>query len=379
MNVCHVVPALDPSLGGPPVVAARLAAAQAALGHDVSILYYDTPDKRADIDAAMRAIPGASRVKLIPLTPPAGRLASVFASTKPVENVIRLASILHLHGVWESLIRNAATAARRLHIPYVLAPHGMLDPWSLRQKALKKKIALALGYRAMLNKAAFLHLLNRDEAALLGPLSLKCPVRIIPNGIFLSEIEEPSAGTTPDVGDRPYILFLSRLHYKKGLDFLADAFARVHEKAPDWQLVVAGPDGGAREEFVARVKQLGLENSVCLVGPVYGAAKFELLRRAGCFCLPSRQEGFSVAILEALACRIPVVISENCHFPEVSEAGAGLIVPLEPLTIGDAILELATDPDRRRHMGQTGRRLVEERFTWDRVAAQSIAEYERTI
>jgi glycosyltransferase involved in cell wall biosynthesis len=379
MKICHVVPSLAPSLGGPPVVASRLAAAQASLGHDVSILFYDTPAERVEVEQAMRDIPGAARLNLIRLPAPQGRLASVFA--KPdIDAPIRAADVLHLHGVWESLIRAAGSASHRLNKPYVVAPHGMLDPWSLQQKALKKKIALALGYRTMLNRAAFLHVLNADEKDLLAPLGLRCPTRVIPNGVFLDEIDHLATGNgrasqLPDLVDDPFILFLSRLHYKKGLDYLADAFATVHVKAPDWQLVVAGPDGGERAAFEQRVAQLNLGDHVKVIGAVYGGAKYDLLKRAAIFCLPSRQEGFSVAILESMACRVPVVISENCHFPEVATANAGKVVPLDADAVSKAILELATNSETRAAMGAAGRGLVETNFTWEKVAERSVDEY----
>lgn len=391
MNVCHVVPSLDPSHGGPPVVASRLAAAQTALGHAVSIVSYDTPGERVAIERSMRDIPGADRLRLIPLPPPQGRLASVFTPThlvREIEDAIGSAAIVHLHGVWESIIRLAAKSARQLNIPYVVAPHGMLDPWSLSQKALKKKIALAMGYRTLLNHAAFLHVLNADERTLLAPLGLRPRQEVIPNGIFLDEIDgTPLTSSTPSTdlnasaaSANPSVLFLSRLHYKKGLDYLADAFARLHAQQPDWRLVVAGPDGGERTAFEQRIGSLNLNGSVRVVGPVYGGDKFALLRSAALFCLPSRQEGFSVAILEAMACRLPVVVSENCHFPEITAAGAGRVVPLQTDAIAAALIDVATaSPEQRRQMGEAGRRLVEQRFTWEKVAARSIEAYATSI
>jgi glycosyltransferase involved in cell wall biosynthesis len=161
------------------------------------------------------------------------------------------------------------------------------------------------------------------------------------------------------------------------LDYLADSFAQLHARNPEWQLVVAGPDGGERAPFEQRVAGLNLNDSVRVIGPAYGGEKFALLRTAGCFCLPSRQEGFSIAILEAMACRVPVVVSENCHFPEVAAVGAGRVVPLETGAIAAALLDVAAaSSDERRQMGEAGRRLVEDRFTWDKVAARSVGAYE---
>jgi glycosyltransferase involved in cell wall biosynthesis len=286
--------------------------------------------------------------------------------------------------MWEPVIWAAAGAARHARRPYLLAPHGMLDPWSLAQRSWKKRLALALGWRRLLDQAAALHVLNADEARLLGPLRLAVPTAIIPNGIFLEEVEPlPSpcafAADRPGLGGRPYVLFLSRLHYKKGLDYLAAAFARLAAVRPDVQLVVAGPDGGARADFEQRVARAGLSGRVHVVGPLAGRNKWAALAGATCFCLPSRQEGFSMAILEALACRVPVVVSEACHFPEVTEVGAGEVVPLDAAAIAAALDRVLADPVSAGRMGAAGRRLVEGRFTWRRAAEQSVETYERAL
>jgi glycosyltransferase involved in cell wall biosynthesis len=260
----------------------------------------------------------------------------------------------------------------------------MLDPWSLSQRSLKKRVAMAMGYRTMLNQAAFLHCLNADETRLLKPLRLTCATRTIPNGIFPEEFALlPARGTFrqqhPELGDAPYVLFLSRLHYKKGLDYLARAFEILATKVPNLRLVVVGPDGGARADFEARVAGAGLADRTHVLGPLYGTEKLAALVAAAAFCLPSRQEGFSMAILEAMACGIPVVISENCNFPEVALASAGCVVPLEASALADALLRVVANPIAAKQMGECGRRLVRQHYTWPAIARLSIDNYEQAI
>jgi glycosyltransferase involved in cell wall biosynthesis len=256
----------------------------------------------------------------------------------------------------------------------------MLDPWSLAQKRWKKRLALALGYKAMLNRAAVLHLLNADERRLIAPLGLRAPMQVLANGIFLEEIDPiPSrdafALNYPQLAGRDYIVFIGRLHQKKGLDYLADAFRLVSAQLPHAKLVVAGPDDGARTDFEQRIDNAKLTDRVIMTGPLYGARKWMALAGAACFCLPSRQEGFSIAILEALACRIPVVVSEACHFGEVVSAGAGTETPLDPQRIAEAICRYLRDPERRQSAGIAGRRLVEEQYTWPKIAERSVDLY----
>jgi glycosyltransferase involved in cell wall biosynthesis len=257
----------------------------------------------------------------------------------------------------------------------------VLDPYSLSQKRMKKRLAMLLGCRAMLNQAAFLHTLNADEARLIEPLRLACPVKVIPNGVFPQAFDQlPSAGTfraqhRDALGDHPFIVFLSRLHHKKGLDYLADAFAIVARQHADARLVVVGPDEGALEPFVAQLDRLGIRNRVLITGALYGQDKLAALVDAACFCLPSRQEGFSMAITEAMACGKAVVISGQCHFPEVAEHAAGEVLPLDAQRFGEALALLLGNPERARAMGQAGRALVMSRYTWPAVARQTIEHY----
>ncbi len=370
MHITHLISSMDPAAGGPPVVVQCLAQAQAAMGHQVTIASeYAGPVNATEPTMAHRVTHSTwPRVRFpIPMR------------RSPLPEGI---NILHMHGVWEPVLLAAARTARKRGIPYIIAPHGMLDPWSLRQKRWKKRLALAFGYRAMLNRSAAIHVLNHDESDLLQSLGLTAPRAIIPNGIFLDELNPPPnparfRAVTDGPGEQPYILFLSRLHYKKGLDYLADAFAKIAGRFPNMLLVVVGPDGGAEQPFRQQIDRLGLSHRVRLPGPLFGADKWSAIAGASAFCLPSRQEGFSVAILEALACEVPVVISTECHFPEVAEVQAGRVVSLDATEIAQSLAAVLGDPTVAKGIGQAGRKLVEERFTWPSVAARSLEIYDR--
>jgi len=371
---------MHPDGGGPPNVVARLAAAQAGLGHEVTVLSCDRQEDQSDIERSLAGIPGLKRVRFQRVEPVGMKAVMAGKLPSALTDAVRDHDIAHLHGVWEALLVGVGRAAERSNTPCCVCPHGMLDPYSLRQKRLKKWIALRLIHRRMLNRAAFLHVLNGEEYRLLKPLGLTAPMRVIGNGVFLEEIEPlPEPGTFhaahPELGGQPFALFLSRLHHKKGLDYLADAFARIADDLPEVRLVVAGPDGGMREPFEQMVLQAGLSERVHVVGPLYGSDKFAAMRDAALFCLPSRQEGFSIAILEALTCRVPVVVSKACHFPELSEHGAGLEVDLRGITVAEGMLRVLNHPGEARAMAQRGRALVESRFTWPRIAEQTVTAY----
>ncbi len=393
MRIGHVTGTLDPAAGGPPMVVSRLASAQAALGHEVFVLCHARRAELDEVKQKLGAIPGFAKVQVRGLGAPrqtAGVCPCAIASTSRWIRNQHL-DIVHLHGVWEPLLRLSARLAAHAHVPYVVAPHGMLDPWSLHQSRWKKQLALHLGYGRMLRAAAFLHVLNADEQALLPTRWTPEHCVTLPNGIFLDEVQPlpPAAAfraRVPALGGKPYILFLSRLHYKKGLDRLAGAFALLAHDLPDVHLVVAGPDGGAEQDFRQQVQQAGLEARVHLVGPLWGEDKLAALAGAACFCLPSRQEGFSMAITEALACGRPVVISAACHFPQVAEAQAGVVVDLDDADVpgshtrlAEALRQVLTNSARAADMGQAGMTLVREHYTWPIIAQQSISAYQQVL
>ncbi len=383
MKILHVIPSFDPSSGGPPRIALRLAAGAASLGHEVHMLAHDYPAAVAAIEQERAEVPGASLVHqhvLPPLTWSENWLA--IGSRREVDRIIGDFDVVHTHSIWNGISRATMKLARRRGVAYAVLVNGMLDPWSLAQGRWKKKLAMMLGMRQLLNDAAFLQAGSLDEKNSLIDLGLRSPIEIIPNGIYPQEFGAlPAAGEFaaghPELAGRPYILFLSRLHYQKGLDFLTAAFALVAKRNSEVQLVVAGPDGGARKELEADVADAGLENRVHIVGPMFGRDRFAALRDAACFCLPSRQEGFSMAVLEAMACATPVVISTGCHFPQVADAGAGRIVSLDATAIADALLQIVADPASGRRMGQAGRNLVYQQFTWPIIAQKTIAAYQR--
>ena len=375
---------MDPSTGGPPAVAASLAIAQQELGHEVYILSNDSPDAQTAINRLLDALPGGNKIKLIFLdTQYQFQCLSVKRFEAKLAEKGFKPDVMHLHGLWEFSVVGATRYARTHQIPYVIRPFGVLNDWSLGQKKFKKKIALTWYYKRMIRKASFLHMLNKDEAdacASLGDLRFE----IIPNGIFLDQInQEIPSGTFhkqfPVIDNKPYLLFVSRIHYMKGIDFLLDAFAIVSKKHPDLHLAIAGPESGAYQlEVAGQIKELGLEDRAHLIGPLYNEDKKAALNEAEMFCLTSRNEGFSMAVTEAMAYARPVIISPDCHFPEVAEADAGYVIELDAEKIAVGICDYIENPEKANQAGIAARKLIEDSYTWNRIAAQTIDCYEKS-
>lgn len=379
MKIIHIVDTLDPSAGGPANVAPSLAAAQASLGHKVSILCNNPKHTLKNVDKHLSRIPGIEQVDIVNLNAPRTleKLLPINASKWLIKE-LEQESTVHLHGMWEPTLWIASFIARYKKSITVARPCSMLHPWEMKHFPWMKKMAFLLGAGAMLKKASFIHALNKDEHKFVTPYIGDTPVEIIPNGFFPEFISnQPPLDSLTQLDKKPYALFLGRLHHQKGLTYLADAFNRVSQTCKDMMLVVVGPDGGERQVFLDKIKQHDLLEKVLLTGPLYGNEKAAVLSNATCFCHPSLNEGFSNSIVEALAYGLPVVISKFTHFPEVEDASAGYILNLDAKEMGDAIIEISTTPDLRDKMSKNARNLAFAHYTWPIIATQTIETYEK--
>jgi poly(glycerol-phosphate) alpha-glucosyltransferase len=265
--------------------------------------------------------------------------------------------------------------SRRTGRPHMISPHGMLDPWAVRRSAWKKRIVRLWFEEAHLKSAACLRALNEAEARAIRAFGLSNPIAIVPNGVDLPALE-PDRTTA----DPPTLLFLGRIDTKKGVHELVRAWARLGPARGDWRLRLVGWGPSAYVEATRRlIDELGLAGSVELAGPLFDAAKDEAFRTAEAFILPSYGEGLPMALLEAWSYALPVLMTPACNLPEGFTAGAALEIGTEPGSIAEGIRALIALPEtERRAMGASGRRLVEERFTWPRVAA-AMAEVYRWV
>lgn len=374
---------MDPARGGPPAVVARLAAAQASLGHDVRVFCGGEASRAETTAKSLVGIPHIDRVGFLTEHIPERLIEAYWPSAwyRSLQKAVGVSDFVHVHEVWPLVVLKGAHACRAAGKPYCVTPHSSLHTWGMQQRWAKKRVALWMGFRSALNGARFLHMLNADETAQAKGVGLTAPTRELPNGIFVEEIDPlPPRGTfrakVPGLGEKPFVLFLSRLHFKKGLDILASAFADLAARSREVHLVVAGPDDGERAPTEQALRAAGLSDRVHFVGPVYGKGKYAAFVDADVFCLPSRMEGFSIAILEALICGTPVVITRACNFPQVQDAGAGEVVQgLDPHDIADALHRLLGDPERRRRAGEAGSQLVRSNYTWPVIAQRSIDLY----
>ena len=278
----------------------------------------------------------------------------------------------------------AARAARRHHRPLFYHQRGVFHPARLRFRSLKKSLFISAIERPTMRSATTLIALTEAEVASYRALGVATPCEVVPNGIDVDAYAahdrrraDARWGFDPNA---VVVLFLGRLHPTKGADRLLDAFLQVASRHPDTVLVLAGPDEwGLQAMFRGRVQAAGLGDRVRFPGMVTGAEKVDLLGRADLFSLPSDAEGFSMAVLEALASETAVLLSPGCHFSECETEGAGRVVPMDVESLAAALDDLLGDRERLETMGRRGRRLVESRYSWDRITEALLAVYAEGI
>ena len=378
MKILHVVPTYLPAWrhGGPILAVHGLCKALAARGHEVTVF---TTDVHGD---------GALDV---PLSRPVG-IDGVEVRYFPVRSLRRLYwapglaeaaraemgrfDAVHLHSVFLWPTSAAARAAERADVPYVLSPRGMLVPDLIHARGRWRKLAwMALAERRTLERAATLHVtsaLEAEEAARLG--YLLPPVAVVPNGIAPEPWDGNLTALSPQVRETvegaPFLLFLGRLSWKKGLDRLIPALAEI----PGAVLAVAGND---EEGLRPGLERLAGDSQVRFLGPVHGVDKAALLHRTAALVLPSRSENFGNVVLEAWAAGRPVAVTPEVGLAgTVRETGAGIVLEGD---LGQSLARLLADPARLDEMGRRGAEAARERFGWPAVAREMEEVYHHVM
>ena len=282
--------------------------------------------------------------------------------------------LVHNFGTWTPFNHLVSTRARDNGVPQVFCPMGMLEPWALSQKRLKKRLGLEIYQRHDIACSAAVHATARSEAQNLRALGVKVPLAVIPHGIDVS-FGVPKRPSARQGADRKTALFLSRIHPKKGLLELVEAWARL--RPHDWRVVIAGPDQDGYQSVVEdAVHARGLQDVLAFAGPVYGEQKSELLALADLFVLPTYSENFGIVIVEALAHGVPVITTTGAPWAELPEAGCGWWVPTGVSSLAEALSEAFALPGSAlTDMGIRGRALVEARYTWQAIIRKHIELY----
>lgn len=384
MRVLHVIPAVAPRYGGPSHAVIGMARAVFPGSADVLIATTDADGPRhlrvpLESPTDWHGVPTLFFEK---------QWSEAWKYSRPLARWLDAHAgafdVAHIHAVFSHACVAAATACRRRRVPYIVRPLGTLDPWSLQQKSLRKRVLWHGGVKQMLRAAAAIHYTTAMERQLAeAPLGLHGGV-VVPLGVDDAMFD--ARGVTPGLseivpglGDSPYVLTLGRLHPKKGLELLVDAFVRATQQADSshWRLVIAG-DG--EQHYVDRLKRHVRERQadarVIFAGWLGGMDKVAALRGAAVLGLASHQENFGLVVAEALACGTPVIVSTHVNLAhEIHAADAGWVVSLDPSDLAAALSECLQQSDLRTERGARGRTYARAHFRWSRIGADLLDLY----
>ena len=377
MKVLQVIPNLDSRSGGPVKALQGLSEKLAERGIQVTIFTTQNGHKAPPI-----SISSEVKCEIFPSYGP-GRFAFSPSFEKAVRKVIKQFDLVHIHTLWSFPVGVAGHYCRKFNVPYLVRPCGMLAPLSLSHKPFRKKIYSFLIERKNLNEAKAVHFATSAEKDLSSVFDLKTKAVVIPLGINQRDYADlPPRGEFrkkhTDLIGKKIILFLGRIVARKGIHLLVDAFSHVVQTVKDAHLVIAGPDDERlAEELKRRFHQQNLNHHVTLPGFLQGREKLALFRDSDIFCLPSYYENFGVAVIEAMAAGLPVVISDQVNISsEVQKKCAGIVVPCQAEPIASAFRRLLEDGELRKTMGQNGQKLVYEKYQWDVIVDEVIKLYE---
>lgn len=398
MRILHVVPSIHASTGGPAVSVTRLASEQARLGHKATIACLEYPRLGPQVEAP------SVQVVAVP-----GNVLAVRGRgwSREFRRIVReeamKADIVHNHGLWmwpNVYAREAAVAEGK---PLVISPRGMLEAWSLKRSRIRKMAAWRLFEKKNMQSATLFHATADSEAGsirrMLDELGEERPIVVAPNGVDLPDSHHKPERRAlevrfPQLRNRRWMVFMSRLHPKKGIDILLQAwrdggyfdrcdFDILKEKGEDRCpiLIIAGADLTGHGKGIERmIRELNLQDSVVLTGEVQGGMKDCLLENAEVFVLPSYSENFGIAIAEALAWGCPVITTTGTPWKEIADFGAGWWIEPKVAALRTALDEaMGKSAEELAKMGGRGRRLVEERYGWEAAAARLVRAYEEVL
>lgn len=280
--------------------------------------------------------------------------------------------IVDVQGLWTYPSLLSLRYARRHRRPYIVTPRGMLDPWALRRSRLKKSAVRLLFEDSHLEGAACIRTTANLEAEQVREFGLKQAIAVVPNGVDIPDIQEPRS---PNNRVKT-LLFMSRIHPKKGLPILLDAWSELAQRFPEWQLLIAGPDEvGHTEAMRKKSAGLGLER-IIWSGPVSGSDKTAMLADADLFVLPTHGENFGLVVAEALAHGVPVVTTRAAPWAGLETERCGWWIHLSPAQLIDALsAAMICPPEERQAMGMRGRKWMERDFGWSGIADRMIELY----
>ena len=379
MKILHVITAIQKA-AGTSVFCGEVCNGLVAAGHDVTIAVVDP--------TRMDCYPIDPRIKLIAISSILDNSTRSTRSTRRTNSKLQTSNfeLIHIHALWSPVLHNVSNWAHRNKIPVVWSPHGMLTPWAMNNKKWKKRLGWWLYQRWDLVRADLLHATAESEVEDIRRMGLKNRVLVVPLGVSIDGRVE----RVERVDGKKTLLFVSRVQRKKGLINLARAWANLKQESStllnNWRVRIVGPDQeGHTQEVKAECERLGIIDDWEFVGPKYGDELQSEYANADLFVLPTYSENFGSVVIEALAHEVPVITTKGTPWSELEPAKCGKWIDLPsegsnpsawPALV-TALKEMMSMSDEEWwQMGERGRKLVEEKYTWDAVVKAIMKGYE---
>lgn len=367
MRICIFTVTIDKKGGGPSRSVPILAKGLAQVGIDVTLMTGESDEMNT------HAVEGQNvRLITFPRDIPENELEQKLLEGKY--------DLIHAQGIWMPLYHKMCKIARKNNIPYMMTPRGALEPWCYYDrellKRIKKRIAMTLYQHRDIQEASCILATADMEAKSLRDLRFTNPIAVIPNGIEIDEY--PCRSKESRSQCKKQVIFLSRVVSKKGVDILIDAWVRVNEQNPDWNLVIVG---NGEQEYIdglkIQIERNGLSNCIQILPPAFGKDKYRLYAESSLFVLPTHSENFGMVIAEALACGVPVITTKGTPWSILEESKSGWWIELSQHNVEETLMKAMSLPSEELfEMGQRGSKMVRENFYYVEVAKKLAKAYE---
>ena len=357
MKVLHYIPSLAISTGG---VAAYISVLSAELGKLVELHIVTSYEGGKEVETP-NAVVHRIRTGLL-----------CYFSAKMILSELR-PDVVHINGCWQPQLAFFQWAAQGLRIPVVLSPHGMLEPWIVKRHFWTRKWpAIQLYQRGLVKRADYLHATADAEKENLLRLGWNSRIAVIPNAVNIVDLPLKN-----NWSPKRRIVFMSRLHVKKGIELLLEALSHLKPDLDGYEVIIAGE---GEPDYVETLKKaaisFGLSEVVKFVGGVYGAEKVCLLQSADFFVLPTYSENFGIVVAEALACGTPVITTHGTPWRELEENECGWYIPVGVNALEETLKKAISVKEKNlERMGRNGRYLVESSFSSQGVALRFLQLY----
>jgi glycosyltransferase involved in cell wall biosynthesis len=395
LKILQIVPSISLVYGGPSQMVQGLSAALSGLGEQVGQVTILTTDSNGDVDEAPLQVPLG-----IPVAQDGYEIihfrCSPFRRYKFSTELLSWLwanahryDIAHIHALFSPVSTAAATVCRWRQLPYLMRPLGTLDPADLQKKKQIKQLYARLLERPNLAGAAAIHFTSEQEAQVSERFGVNTPDVVIPLGVALPQLPERATAQAAIraqfkiPAERPIVLFMSRIDPKKGFDLLLPALTKLHEQNRPFHFLLCGanPQDRAYETSIRdQIESSAWASWATLSGFISGELKAQILSAADVFVLPSYYENFGIAVAEAMAAGLPVVISDQVHiWPAIKAAQAGWVVPCEVAALSQVLDEALADAEGRSQRGKKAQRCAQANYSWQAIAQRMTQTYQQLL